>query len=79
MTVKQSAQDIRTLLDNQLDSEVTLAKIYKDLISKAIDAPERHSCFRCKYHNPLLCAVVPKRNTENFFASNSCTDWQKKD
>jgi hypothetical protein len=61
------------------ESDPQWERVYADLLADARDKPALHSCFRCKYHSPLLCAVVPLRSTANFYAANECDDWMGKE
>ena len=49
-----------------------------EVMELVTDPPAVRSCQNCKYHNPLLCAVNPKRSL-NYFASNDCPHWEPYD
>ena len=77
MKLKDIVAKIRDrLIRNEQEPVVTTEAIYIEVMELVKDSPAVRSCQNCKYHNPLLCAVNPKRSL-NYFAPNDCPHWQK--
>ena len=76
MSLKDIVAKIRDrLISNEQEPVVTTEAIYIEVMELVTDPPAVRSCQNCKYHNPLLCAVNPKRSL-NYSAPNDCSHWQ---
>jgi hypothetical protein len=72
MSLRDVVAKIRDrLINNQQEPIVTDEAIYAEIMDQVQDVRVARSCQNCKYHNPLLCAVNPKRSL-NYFAPNDC-------